>query len=458
MPPKPRAKAYPRKWFFIEMFTRDISLVDCILDLIDNSIDGLIKTKKIDLGAGLLEQLPQASETKKKDLPTVKVKYSAASLTVEDNCGGIDYKEAKEEIFNFGFKQEYHAEDSGTKLGVYGIGLKRALFKLGSTFSMTSKSITDGFTTSVNVDEWVKKDDKLEDWTFPIERLEKAVTRARAGTQIVIKDLREDIKMAIKDGMFFSSLHDAVAKAYALFLERYVRVIINGEIVRPIPIPFGESEDVTPAYKEIQYDDVKVTLFASLAGRDARNQWPADQAGWYVACNGRLVVTADKTDLTGWGAAELPEFHSGKHRGFVGLALFQSDDPLKLPWKTTKEGLNKESIVYQKVRQQMAAVARPILTFLNNMYPSELVEEAQQRQIADGVKYVDIRKLASGKQTSFDASSKMKRLKKTTVRIQYNVEKADAEKIRKHIRRPTIRFSKIGEKTFDYYMDKEGLT
>ena len=33
------AKAYPRKHFFFEMFTRDISLEDCILDLIDNSID-----------------------------------------------------------------------------------------------------------------------------------------------------------------------------------------------------------------------------------------------------------------------------------------------------------------------------------------------------------------------------------------------------------------------------------
>ena len=38
------------------MFTRDISLEDCILDLIDNAIDGLVRTRKIDISASLLQQ------------------------------------------------------------------------------------------------------------------------------------------------------------------------------------------------------------------------------------------------------------------------------------------------------------------------------------------------------------------------------------------------------------------
>ena len=32
------AKAHPSKAFFIEMLTRDITLADCILDLVDNSV------------------------------------------------------------------------------------------------------------------------------------------------------------------------------------------------------------------------------------------------------------------------------------------------------------------------------------------------------------------------------------------------------------------------------------
>ena len=36
------ASAEVRKQFFIDMFTRDISLEDCVLDLIDNSIDSYL--------------------------------------------------------------------------------------------------------------------------------------------------------------------------------------------------------------------------------------------------------------------------------------------------------------------------------------------------------------------------------------------------------------------------------
>ena len=45
------ASAYPRKNFFIQMFTKDISLEDCILDLIDNSIDGFIRSTNLKLSA-----------------------------------------------------------------------------------------------------------------------------------------------------------------------------------------------------------------------------------------------------------------------------------------------------------------------------------------------------------------------------------------------------------------------
>jgi hypothetical protein len=45
------ASAFPRKRFFLEMFTRDITLEECVLDLIDNSIDGLIRSRSLNLDA-----------------------------------------------------------------------------------------------------------------------------------------------------------------------------------------------------------------------------------------------------------------------------------------------------------------------------------------------------------------------------------------------------------------------
>ncbi|WP_202949120.1 hypothetical protein [Halomonas sp. KM-1] len=40
-----RALANPTKSFFVKMLTRDITLEDCILDLIDNSVDGAWKSE-----------------------------------------------------------------------------------------------------------------------------------------------------------------------------------------------------------------------------------------------------------------------------------------------------------------------------------------------------------------------------------------------------------------------------
>jgi len=112
------AKAYPRKNFFIQMFTKDISLEDCILDLIDNSIDGLIRSKNLQLS-----EIAKSIFTKNgarsslADLPKVQVTYSESEVEIKDNCGGIELDHAKDEAFNFG-----HSPDWKTGyLGVTGL-------------------------------------------------------------------------------------------------------------------------------------------------------------------------------------------------------------------------------------------------------------------------------------------------------------------------------------------------
>jgi hypothetical protein len=136
------ANAFPHKHFFLEMFTRDISLDACILDLIDNSIDGLIRSSNLDVSASILERPNPLTETELTRLPKVEVSYSTDHFSIKDECGGIGLEMAKNEIFTFG-----HDPKSTTKgnLGVYGIGLKRAIFKLGDDFSMESHTAKDGF-------------------------------------------------------------------------------------------------------------------------------------------------------------------------------------------------------------------------------------------------------------------------------------------------------------------------
>ena len=105
----------------------------------------------------------------------------------------------------------------------------------------------------------------------------------------------------------------------------------------------------------------------------------------------------------------------------------------------------------------MDALARPILTFLNKMYSQEVQEAPEQRKIADGVRPVGIGTLAKGGERGFSVNPAKKRKEKTSVRIQYDAEKSDIEKIKKHLRRPDLSCSAIGELTFNEYLRAQGL-
>src|SRR5205807_3530464 len=115
---------------------------------------------------------------------------------IRDTCGGIDRKLAVNDIFNFG-----HGEgEIGGVLGVYGIGLKRAIFKIGHHFRMESRTAAEGFIVDLNVREWSQKDEDLDDWRIPIEFAGGAKSEGLAGTTIVITELRSEVKMRLGDG------------------------------------------------------------------------------------------------------------------------------------------------------------------------------------------------------------------------------------------------------------------
>src|SRR5690349_17624519 len=140
--PKQLALAFPRKNFFLEMFTRDISLEDCVLDLIDNSIDSLVRTRNIVISANLLDpDFNPSNDLKNGSLPTIDVTFSSRACHVVDTCGGISREGALTDVFNFGHSKR----GAAGYLGAYGIGLKRALFKIGNHFQIESKTAHEGF-------------------------------------------------------------------------------------------------------------------------------------------------------------------------------------------------------------------------------------------------------------------------------------------------------------------------
>ena len=288
-------------------------------------------------------------------------------------------------------------------------------------------------------------------WTLPFEVIGGTADSNVGGTSISIKDFRVEVAERFKSGTFEGHLGEMIARTYCLFLNRYVVVTLNGRKVEPSPIPLGKSENANVAKEEFEDNGVKVTLYAGLAARDISGEWRAIDAGWYVACNGRLVLAANKTEETGWGvgmASFVP-----KYRGFIGLAFFYSMKPLLLPWNTTKRGLNQESLVFQRARTRMAIVGRPVLSFLDNMYSSKETEREPQREVAEGIQRVDIRELTTQPGVVFKADSKPPG--EITTRVQYDAKESELKRARKALGKYSWSARKIGRYTFEHYLKTE---
>jgi hypothetical protein len=153
------ASAEVRKQFFIDMFTRDISLEDCVLDLIDNSLDSYLLRH----GTSISELVfgPDRNANRD-DLGRIDVTCTERQIKVADTCGGILRRRAMDQVFCFGHDED----DQVGKLGAYGIGMKRALFKIGNNFHIVSRTAQEGFEVSFKLNEWAER----KEWNIPISR------------------------------------------------------------------------------------------------------------------------------------------------------------------------------------------------------------------------------------------------------------------------------------------------
>lgn len=436
------AKTEPTKRFFLDMLVRDISLEDAVLDLVDNAIDAYFRSYDIDVKDFVLRASPQKSRRKAK----IDIAFSDKEFSVTDNCGGIKFDDAKEVVFRFGRV----ARDVPSVLSVYGIGLKRALFKIGNDIRVESQTKDDGFLLAFKAREWMDNDD----WGIPIEETAGAGTLAKSGTKITIRQIHPEVQTRIRDGRVASKLTADIATTYAMFLDAFVELTINGTAVEPSELPIGSSKFITPASEEFSIDGVDVKVLCGVAERSEDEEWVTERAGWYVLCNGRVVVYADKTEMTEWGTGLLPRYAS-KYRGFFGVAFFFSKNPEALPWTTTKRGLNHESPAYQGALLRMVTLARPVIRYLNDMYSMDEVAEAEeQREIAQTVEKGSIRLVLQQPASGFVVAEARKAAAPSKVSVQFMAMRQDIDRARRCLGRRWSA-SRIGKHALAYFLEKE---
>ena len=95
------AQASPEKRLFISLLTRDISLIDAFLDIVDNSINSAIKTEKLTLKS-VADYRKLLGRQAGKKTAEVKISISEAVIEVSDTAGGISFADAEEDVFRFG--------------------------------------------------------------------------------------------------------------------------------------------------------------------------------------------------------------------------------------------------------------------------------------------------------------------------------------------------------------------
>jgi hypothetical protein len=445
-----KAHATPTKDFFVRMITKDISLEDCILDLIDNCLDGARKLSR----ATTQQPTPDNYSGF-----TADVNFNVSQFEIVDNCGGITISEAIDYAFHFGRRLDAPTQGDYS-IGLYGIGMKRAIFKMGDEIEIYSSTYTEAFRTNIDVREWLSRPpivaedgSTTEDWDFELNDAE--VNAEGAGTSIVIKQLHPSISAQFANPEFANGLARIVARDYAQFLSKGFEIRINQRRITGFNFTVRESADFRPV--RVSYEDesgVKVEIIAGMAGPPPDDLTPADYRapdyyGWFVICNDRVIVAADKTDQTVWGDGDFPAWHY-QYNGFLGVVSFSSKDPNLLPWTTTKRDVEGSNPTYRRAIERMKDATRSWIKYTNDR-KSDLISAKEHEAKALAKPLFQVASRPTLKVPRVTPTSRLVALST----IQYQKPTSEVIKVKRLLGNSSMPNYQVGINTFDYFVKNE---
>lgn len=368
--PDNKVTALPTKRFFMSMLSRDIALNDAIMDLLDNCIDGIHRnhtggdSQVADLYSGYFGDII----------------LNENEFILTDNCGGIPLKTAKEYAFKMGRSEKYDADDELETIGMYGIGMKRAIFKMGVEAEIISHTKTDTFKVTIPA-SW----STTRDWYFDFENLNYDSIKGMLGshgTSIRVTHLNPNIKTQFGDEAgFITDLRDDLQKHYGYIISQGFKLTINGIPITAIDINILTSastigQSIRPYFYSNKINDVEIDVIVGFyrepaTATEIENELEGifvkrstENAGITVLCNDRIVLSCDRTYLTGWGDYPVPKYHT-QFISIAGVVHFRSKNSLQLPVTTTKRGLDTSSPVYAEVKNKIKEGIKYFTDFTN---------------------------------------------------------------------------------------------
>lgn len=431
--------ASPTKDLFINMLIRDLTIEDAIGDLVDNCIDGAKSLSNNKVYKGL----------------NVDIKASKTGFTISDNCGGISVHTARMYAFRFGRKESF--DRVSKSVGNFGIGMKRALFKLGRKILIQSTAKTSQFTLNVDVDKWRESDKWEFEFTHYSENT-KVNKREDRGTKIMVTDLHSDVAAQFGNPKFINKLKNEIELENLFNIHNGITININGEKLTSKELSFLQSADMKTAYFEKDYNvndnNINVKIYAGI-GEDE-----FEDGGWYIFCNDRLILGKDQSPVTGWGDGAA-KYH-GQYQRFRGLVFFESDNADVLPWNTTKNGLDKTSSVFQNTRIHMISMMNEVNSYLNKIKDERTNDNPKTNWVlynrtienAGPIPISNLEDLDTSEKFEYpkDAISKHKKTSTETT-VRFNAPKVNVNKAKKYFNVTTN--GEAGRHAFDYFVTME---
>ncbi len=438
-----KVKASPTKEFFVSMLVRDILLKQAIIELIDNSLDGARKARR----GGDFDGL------------AVEVEFNEDRFLIRDNCGGIPLSVAEEYAFRFGRPTTVERGNAETT-GIFGIGMKRALFKMGENIVIKSKTVSSDFQVTIDVNEWLSPEKVDWDFNFDFYNDHQNYDIAETGTIIEVTKLHSEISGELSDPDFEKELIDHVERRVGLDIVNGVEILINGKKLVGNNVKIISCEEMMPV-KETYTDltGVKVDIIAGIAPKEG-NKYQPENAGWYIYCNGRLIVAADKTSLTTWKDMENKSSDVAFHNSFAsfrGLVMFSAENPSLLPWNTTKTGIDSTSLVYLRAKEKMLEIFKIVKGFFDEAktYYNDNGDDGLDLSL-EKMSTVEITKSTKDNEVKTNRTMTIKSITidpNPSVTITYKKPKSEVDRIKGSLDVSTNK--DVGIRTFEYYLDAE---
>lgn len=453
--------ARPTKRFFVRMLVRDIELVPAIVNLVDNSVDGA----KRQLAKHAPPAQPEADEDEDGvDLSDycVDISLGQDSFTIADNCGGIELKDAMYYAFRFGRLKDVDPVEG--EVGQFGVGMKRALFKLGDHFTVSSVADKSRFEVEVDVPDWI---DLPEPWQFPLKsHSQDGANGDGAGTTVTVAQLHPAVAAEFADERFQQRLRDQIEFRHQEAIAAGLTVKLNDHQLHSKPIGLLAAEGLVPRAvdKEIAANGYKVRLrlyagFVELSDEGADTDDPdkfsgGSLAGWYLICNGRMLLFADKSRLTGWGV-EVADYHP-QYRRFRGYA-YLTGSSAAMPWNTAKTAVDEDSPIWPLVRNEIVDALREARTVMNRIKTegsdsSDTPEE--HRPVTASLKAATQTRLADLKPSdSLVVPPRSPQPPPSTKRVTYNIPVDLFDEVAENLGEEKP--ADVGLRTFYYYYSRE---